>query len=253
MSGPRLTRRRLLQAAGASAAGLSAYRGPEPSRPHYDFVESYLSDAEAHELLPRMRALYAAELTMTDAWLGRFLDRLAELRLDAGTIFVLVSDHGFLLGEHGYTGKSSELLHPELIEVPLAVVDPRRRRAGEASTYFASTHDVGPTVLSLAGVSAPEEMDGADLSPLFSGGAPPRRDYAYGGYKNSFFIRDGRWALAASNREGGFTELYDLESDRAEVRNLAAFQPAKVRELTAVVEHEAGGRPPYYPDAEAEA
>jgi len=226
------------------------YRGPEPSRPYYEFVERYLSDAEAEALLPRMRALYAAELTMTDAWLGRFLEHLADFGLYDETAFVLVSDHGFLLGEYGYTGKSSELLHPELIGGPLAVVDPERRRAGQESDFFASTHDIAPTVLSLAGVPVPPEMEGADLSVLFEGEEPTPRPYAYGGYKNSFFVRDERWALAASNRDGGFVELYDLQSDAGERRNLAALQPGKVRELTAVVERAAGGRPPYYPEPE---
>ncbi len=224
------------------------YAGPEPAKPFYEFVESYMSDAEAETLLPRMRALYAAELTMTDEWLGRFLGHLTDFGLYDETVFVLVSDHGFLLGEYGYTGKSSELLHPELIEVPLAIVDPGRRRAGEESRYFASTHDIGPTVLSLAGVPIPEEMDGTDLSVLFAGGPLPPRRYAWGGYKNSFFVRDERWALASSNREGGYVRLFDLSSDPAEVLNRASVEPEKVRELVGVVEREIGGRPPYYPE-----
>ena len=55
-----------------------------------------------------MQALYAAEVTMTDRWLGVFLDRLHDLRLERDTAIVLVADHGVLLGEHGYTGKKAE-------------------------------------------------------------------------------------------------------------------------------------------------
>ena len=72
----------------------------------------------------RMRALYAAEVTMTDRWLGVFLDRLHKLRLDRDTIVVLTSDHGFLLGDHGWTGKSPTQLHPALTRVPLTIVHP---------------------------------------------------------------------------------------------------------------------------------
>jgi arylsulfatase A-like enzyme len=50
-------------------------------------------------LLQRMRALYAAEVTMTDRWLGVFLDPLRALRLERETVVVLVSDHGFYLGD----------------------------------------------------------------------------------------------------------------------------------------------------------
>ena len=50
-------------------------------------------------LLRRMRQLYAAEVTLIDVWLGRFLDRLSNLGLAENTVVVLVSDHGVLLGE----------------------------------------------------------------------------------------------------------------------------------------------------------
>ena len=221
------------------------YRGPEPGMIRYNPVASHLSDAEADVLVPRMRALYAAEVTMTDYWLGVFLDRLSDRRLDRDTMFVLVSDHGVFVGEHGFTGKSSEMLYPELIQVPLIVVDPKRRRAGQSSPYFASTHDIGPTILSMAGVAAPSRMDGVDLSPLFSGKEPPRRSYAYGGYKNSFFLRSSRWAMSGTNKPGEF-KLFDTERDPGETRNLAHSQPRRARQLYEAVKREAGGRLPYY-------
>ena len=102
-----------------------------------------------------MRALYAAEVTMTDHWMGMLIDRLHALRLDRETIVVLVSDHGFFLGEHGWTGKISSALHPALIRTPLVIVDPAGRRSGDATDYPAQSHDVAPTILSMAGVRAP--------------------------------------------------------------------------------------------------
>ena len=87
------------------------YRGPEPARPYYAPVSRYL-DGPDLVLVDRMKALYAAEVTMTDRWLGVFLDRLHGLRLERDTVVVLVSDHGIYLGDHGYTGKTAGLLHP---------------------------------------------------------------------------------------------------------------------------------------------
>lgn len=223
------------------------YRGPEPAMIRYSPVENYLTDREAEVLVPRMKALYAAEVTMTDHWLGVFMNRLAERDLDRDTIFVLVADHGVFVGEHGFTGKSSEMLFPELIHVPLIIVDAERRRAGKKSRYFASTHDIGPTILSMAGVEAPERMNGFDLSPLFDGDRPPRRTYAYGGYKNSFFLRSGRWAMSGINTPGGF-QLYDTRRDPGETRNLAYRKPRKARQLYEIVKRNSGGRLPYYED-----
>lgn len=221
------------------------YQGPEPAMARYRPVETYMSDPEAEVLIPRMKALYAAEVTETDYWLGAFLDRLHDLSLERDTMFVLVGDHGVFLGEHGYTGKSSERLHPELVHVPMIVVDPKRRRAGTSTGYYATTSDIAPTVLSMAGVEAPGGMNGADLSPLFSGDQPPRRDYAYGGYKNSFFLRTERWAMSGLNQPAEF-QLYDLRDDPGELRSVAATQPRKARQLYEIVRREAGGDLPYY-------
>jgi arylsulfatase A-like enzyme len=221
------------------------YRGPEPSRPYYAPVSRYLHGRTGEVLLDRMRALYAAEVTMTDRWLGVFLDRLQSLRLGRETIVVLVSDHGIYLGDYGLTGKSSVVLHPPLIRVPLVVIDPRGRHAGRTSSYFASTHDVGPTILSMAGVPVPRGMDGVDLSRLFEGRSPPRRPYAFGGYGNSFFVRTDRWAMFGANGGGGFN-LYDRRGDLAEERNVAGANPGKADELYGVVRRRAGRPLPSY-------
>ena len=103
------------------------YHGPEPARPYYAPVTRYLHGHRGEVLLERMRALYAAEVTMTDRWLGVFLDRFHELKLERDTVVALVSDHGFYLGDYGYTGKIANVLHPPLIKTPLIVIDPRRR------------------------------------------------------------------------------------------------------------------------------
>ena len=144
------------------------YRGVEPVRQLNLPADRYLPDGERELMLERMRALYAAEVTLTDRWLGVFMDRLHDLRLDGETIVVLVSDHGFFLGEHGLTGKLHEYLHPELTHVPLIWVDPAGRRAGEQEGYRASTHDIGPTLLAMAGVEPPESMEGSTCRPSWT-------------------------------------------------------------------------------------
>jgi arylsulfatase A-like enzyme len=221
------------------------YHGPEPSKPPYRRVGDYLDEGEAAFVLRRMRALYAAEVTMTDRWLGFFLERLHDLRLERDTVIVLVSDHGFQFGEHGWTGKIASELHPPLIRVPLILVDPSGRGAGRASSHFASTHDIAPTLLALAGVRAPRMMEGANLAPLLRGGRPRERRLAYGGYANNFYARTDRWALTASNGGEDF-RLFDLRHDPYEHRNVAASHPGKVGELYGAVLRRAGGRLPLY-------
>ena len=219
-------------------------RVPEPAMPGYARVSDYLDPGERDYVLGRMHALYAAEVSMTDRWIGELLGRLHELELEDETVILLVADHGIFLGERGWTGKISVALYPELINVPLVIAHPDFDGPTE-SRYLASTHDVGPTLLSLAGVPVPPGMNGHDLSPLLHGNEPKPRDFQYGGYTNSHFLRDDRWAYMSDNRLEE-PHLYDLSVDASESRDLAAESPEVVEELAARVTEEAGGTLPYY-------
>jgi arylsulfatase A-like enzyme len=227
---------------------LNGYRvavGAEPAMPRYGRVENWLESEEAGPVLERMRALYTAELSMTDRWLGLLMERLRDHRLERKTVVVLVSDHGFQFGERGWTGKISVALHPELIQVPLVVVDPRGWRAGERTSYFASTHDLGPTILAMADVRRAPTMSGVDLSRLFEGRSPPTRGYTYGGYSNSHFLRSERWAYMSDNRLES-PRLFDLNHDPGELTNVAARHPDVVAELADTVLRHAGDPLPFY-------
>ena len=182
---------------------------------------------------------------MTDRWLGRLIDRLHDLDLERETVIMLVADHGVLLGEHGWTGKVQTALYPSLIRVPFILVHPRRRRAGRSSDFFASTHDVAPTLLSMAGVRAPEAMTGVDLSRPFRGRGIRGRDFAYGGYSDSFYVRTERWALWAYNKPANF-KLFDLKRDPGQYENVAHRRPDVVRDLHGRVLAHTGGSLPWY-------
>lgn len=213
-------------------------------------------DARIWDLSPRdlrrVRNLYAAEVTMVDAWLGRFLDRLKQLGLDRSTAIVLCSDHGVLLGERGQVGKHSSQMHSEVTDVPLMIRHPRGRRAGATSDYFASTHDIAPTVLAMLGRKAPKGMDGVDLSVIFRGRRPPRRGYQTASYGRYVSATDGRWLLIADN-QGREKLLYDTGRDRGERRDVASRHPAVVRRLWGHVIRDGGGRLPAFSSAAAPA
>jgi len=224
------------------------YRGPEPAMPRYGRVDGYLDDGNRSRVLNRMRALYAAEVTMTDRWLGVFLDRLNTLGLDRDTAIVLVGDHGFMLGEYGWTGKIASILHPVLMRVPLVIVDPARRRPRASSDHLAQTHDIAPTLLSLLGVQAPRSMTGIDLSPVFKGRRPREREFAYGGYANHLYAQTARWKLIADNR-GRNRRLYDLARDPAETNDVSDRHPRRAAAMYDAVVRRAGSPPPYYENA----
>jgi arylsulfatase A-like enzyme len=223
-------------------------RGVEPIQPFATPAGKSSELDLTQRMLRRMRQLYAAEVTMVDVWLGRFLDRLENLGLAGNTLVVLVSDHGVLLGERGWVGKRYSEMHEELTHVPLAMRHPAGKAAGRTSGYYASTHDVGPTVLSVLGVDKPRGMNGADLSPLFNG-KPPRRKRSYrtSAYNTYVSAGDDRWLLIAGNHREEL-RLYDRKRDRYERRNIAHQHPKKVRDLWSKILHDAGGRLPHFPE-----
>jgi arylsulfatase A-like enzyme len=221
------------------------WKGPEPSMPRYGHVSSWLHGSARHSVVGRLRDLYAAEVTMTDWWLGQLIDRLHDLNLERETVIALVADHGISLGEHGWTGKVQTALYPVLTRVPLVLVHPDRRRAGRASDWFASTHDVAPTLLGMAGVRRAEGMTGTNLGPVFQGRRLPERNYSWGGYSDSFYIRSRDWMLWGYNRPGNF-KLFDLRRDPGMNHNVAARHPGTVDWLFGQLLERAGGRLPWY-------
>ena len=221
--------------------GDPGYEGKEVGVTPYGFARNLTP-----ELLRRLHAAYAGEVTMMDHWLGHFMERFYELGLQKNTAIVLLSDHGFLLGERVYTCKVPSQLHPELAQVPFVVVLPDDRGAGTVSQYFASTHDVGPTVLSMVGIEPPSWMNGTNLAVALEGREPAqRRDFHYGGMYNRFYIRTDDWVLIGDN-QGNERTLCDLRNDPHEFDNVVTGNPKVSKELYDTILEAAGGPLPYY-------
>ncbi len=166
----------------------------------------------------RMRALYAGELTMVDAWIGRLLEKLAALGLDRDTAVFFTSDHGFLHGEHGVVGKSiidtsTGRLYYEavpmfdlLARTPLLIHWPGQTERRDYDG-FVQAIDLPATIVDACGADA-QGLDGVSLVPTIRGDAPPQRGLAVSAYPLKFrtprncksMIRDERWALLYSGR-----------------------------------------------------
>jgi len=217
------------------------YDGPEPFTSLYG-RDDYLTERQ----LQRMRALYAGEVTMVDRWLGHFLERAHDLGIMENTLFVLLSDHGHALGEHGYTGKPHYALWPELTDIVFLIRHPEGRGAGETSDHYASTHDVAPTILGFLGIEPPEPMEGQDLSVLLEGKGTEQRPHFTLGYSDFVWARDEGYAMFGRN-DGEKARLYDLLADPKMDKDVAAKHPDVIRRMfDEYVIGDAGGPLPIY-------
>ncbi len=112
-------------------------------------------------------AAYYAAITAIDEQVGRLLAVLKETGADENTIILFTSDHGDMLGSHGLRRKRKP--HAESAHVPGIIRWPARIPRGRAVDTLFSHVDMAPTLLALAGIEVPKEMQGADLSRVALG------------------------------------------------------------------------------------
>ena len=217
------------------------YSGPEPMT-----SSSGSSDWLTERQLKRMHARYSAEVTMADRWLGNFLDRMEELNLFENTMLILFSDHGHAFGEHGFAGKVPAALYPELTDTVFFIRHPGGKGAGQTNDYYASTHDVAPTVLGALGIEPPSPMDGQDLSVLLDGGEPDPRPHMTASYHDHVWARDEDYAMFASH-DGSEAKLFDLRQDPNMDRDISGSNQDIVKKMwNDYVLKDAGGPLPSY-------
>jgi arylsulfatase A-like enzyme len=171
---------------------------------------------------------YCAALTAVDENIGRVLAALTEAGVLEDTVVLHTSDNGFFLGEWRLYDK--RLMHEPSIRVPWVMRYPRRIRPGSTSDGMVLNVDIAPTVLDLAGVRAPGHLQGRSVAPLLRGRtAGWRRDWFYEYFeypavhsvRKNRGIRTDRYKLIHYFEPPTEWELYDLQTDPDEARNLA--------------------------------
>lgn len=167
-----------------------------------------------------------------DASLGRIIATLDSLGILDKTVIVLSSDNGFFFGEHGLTTER-RLPYEESIRDPLLMRYPVRIAAGARPDGLALTVDLAPTLLDLAGVPISSGIQGRSLLPLL-GGTPAdwRKSVLVEFYTNEQpfphlldmdyrAVRTTRYKYVHWVKFPAQDELYDLQTDSLERRNVA--------------------------------
>lgn len=168
-----------------------------------------------------LKQSYAARLAQADRTLGALLETLEASGRAEHTVVVVTSDHGEALGEHGLL-EHSDQVYGEQVDVPLVVVVPGKSllSLGEPATLM----DVAPTVLGLAGLTAPATMDGADLLAGVALGERPQLARSFGDRPQLSWTRwPMRLVVNVATRE---RQLFDLSRDPGELDDLAHNRPA---------------------------
>ncbi len=170
---------------------------------------------------------YLREVTLVDDQLRRLRALLAEPRLAARTVLILTADHGEAFGEHG-SYSHGPFMYEELLRVPLLIKAPRV--APREVTRPVTLLDIGPTVLDLAHRTTPRTFLGQSLVPFLRGEDPvlTRPIAAESQRRVEAMVFEDRWKVIRDARHATY-ELYDLESDPGERRNLFDERPEEAR------------------------
>lgn len=146
---------------------------------------------ESPEAIEHIRKSYAALLTMTDVWVGKILDKLESLGQFDETLIVFTTDHGTMLGEHGFWMKNAMPCYSEIARLPLVMKLPGNARAGERVAALTQTIDLMPTFLDFHGCAAPPHVQGHSLRGVLDG-ETVRADAIFGWFGRALNITDGR-------------------------------------------------------------
>ncbi|HYP26149.1 MAG TPA: sulfatase [Blastocatellia bacterium] len=210
---------------------------PDPHRPYIKHDDFYYGETTAD--------VYDGELAYTDYHLGRFFDWMEQSQRMKDTIVVIMSDHGESLGERGVFRHSTQLYN-EQVRVPMIVYVPgmEPRRVAD----YVSTVDLGSTILDLVGIDYPKEYLGVSLAPLMRGEQftrPPiygeqtleeyspyvRLDQQVHPLSKKYMVITQDGFKLIFNRNFYSFEMYDLNGDPAESRNLFDKMPEKAENL----------------------
>ncbi len=177
-----------------------------------------------------VQALYYAMIEQVDDAVGRMLDALERTGQRKNTVVIFMGDHGEALGDHGLAHKGCRF-SDGLTRVPLLWSWPGRFAAGRTSEALVELTDIAPTLMALAGLPVPGEMQGRSLLPILSGetDADTHREYVRCEYHDALhrpgqetygtMYRDRRWKLIVYHGLG-VGELYDMEADPHEFDSL---------------------------------
>ncbi|MBL8813074.1 MAG: sulfatase [Planctomycetaceae bacterium] len=215
-----------------------------PYNPKPDLLKKYQQKMDSSGDR-RDNAECAATVEAVDQNVGRILQKLKDLKIDQNTMIIFTSDNG---GTNQYTAPlkgSKGQLYEGGIRIPLVVHWAGLKNPGRKCSVPVSSVDWFPTLVELTGAPTPSKQiqDGISLMPLIEGGDSLKRDRLFWHFPSyvgksapSSAVRVGDYKLIEFFEDGGTTELYNLADDPNEENNLARSEPAKAKELYAILQ-----------------
>lgn len=179
---------------------------PQKYRELYDLTDEInfnwpiygpVDEEKSQKDITKLRKEYAALITMCDTYLGKVLDMMDKYDMWKDTMLIVNTDHGFLLGEHGFFGKNFPPMYDEVIHTPFYIYVPGIRR--KEYEYLAQTIDISATILDYFNLSIPEYVQGKSLIKAMQEDISIHESILYGIHGGHVNITDEEYTLMKSN------------------------------------------------------
>ena len=174
---------------------------------HFDWPSGNVEEEEAQ--IAHCRREYQALVTMCDRNLGRVLDLMDRYDMWKDTFLIVGTDHGFLLGEHGFWGKNRMPYYNENANTPLFIWDPRSEVKGEERRALVQLIDWAPTILDYFQVPIPPDMQGKSLEQTVKTDKSVREYALFGLFGGHVNITDGHYVYMRAPLPDREDELYN--------------------------------------------
>lgn len=158
---------------------------------------------------------YKACISMCDDYLGKVLDFFDAHDMWKDTLLIVNTDHGYMLGEHGYFAKNYMPCYEELVNIPFFLHDPRHpESAGTRRQALAQTIDIPATLLDYFGLEIPSSMQGKSLLPVAVKDQVIHDAILFGYFGKHINVRDERYVYMRAARDNGKLYEYTLMPTR---------------------------------------
>jgi len=216
-------------------------------------LQRYFHEVRGFNLLDeedyrKCKASYYGLVSHVDERVGKVISKLKELNLYDESIIIFISDHGSMMGEHGFVEKWGHM-YEQVMRIPLLIKFPKNAYAGKRLDSFVESIDVMPTLLDMLGINIPSNVHGKSLIPYIQGDVKDHKEEVYAQYycgslqnEPALMVRDKKWKLTYYpegndlenyllndhhlkmteffEKETVLGELYNMEDDPNEINNL---------------------------------
>jgi arylsulfatase A-like enzyme len=187
-------------------------------------------------------ASYNTAITAADSAIGKLVAALKQQKIEANTAVIVAADHGQSLGSHG-EDTHGIFLYDETIHVPLLIKLPEAQPSAKKVATKVRLVDIAPTLLEIAGIPVPSQMQGQSLLRIAKSGGGSGADQPV--YSRSDLSQRGfGWSPLESWRAGKYLyirapkpELYDMTTDPGATHNLAQSSKATLDTMASQLEN----------------